>query len=177
MNSNDAVVHSRVKIQYAGRMQKKLYILSGTVVRGNGYGQKLGFPTANLSSSEYARKKFDVPFGVYAGSAEIVSTEECFKAGIVIGPAGKDGLPKIEAHLLGFSSDLYGQELRLSFSHYLRPFEQFTNEESLKKQIERDLTQVRQSVSIQNGAGSNTSDEGIIVQKIASRRRPQPPAR
>jgi riboflavin kinase/FMN adenylyltransferase len=129
-------------------MKKTLFTLRGKVVRGTRIGRKLGFPTANIDRREYVRKKLRIPFGVYAGIAVISGGKKAYPAGIVIGPLDKKGLPKIEAHLLDFSGTLYGKELCLSITRYLRRYKVFKSEASLKKAIAGDLKRVRFSVTL-----------------------------
>ncbi len=102
----------------------------GKVAHGDGYGRKLGFPTINLETDAT-----DFPaMGVYAGSARI----ECvvYRAGIVIGPNNK-----IEAHLIGYSGDLYGREVSLTLEKFLREYKKFDTEEELIAQIKEDIKQ------------------------------------
>ena len=83
------------------------YIIKGTVIKGEGYGKKLGFPTVNLDSETKASsvgtqpREFP-PAGVYSGIA--VLDEKEYRAGIVIGPGDK-----IEAHLIGYNGDEIGR--------------------------------------------------------------------
>lgn len=118
------------------------------VVRGLQYGRALGFPTANLDKAGYRKMSEVIPSGIYAGIAKLTSTGQALKAGIVVGPNEKDGLPKIEAHLLDFSGDLYGQELELSLMEYLRPYHNFKGEDALKEQISTDIEAVRKVVEL-----------------------------
>ena len=62
-----------------------------------------------------------------------------FKSGIVIGPLDKKGLPKIEAHLIGFKGNLYKKNVTLEIRKFLRKFKKFKNESELIKQIGKDL--------------------------------------
>ena len=127
-------------------MRQVLFVLSGTVTRGAGLGRKLGFPTANLDRREYARGKLYITFGVYAGTAAVSDTQKKYRAGIVIGPIDKSGLPKIEAHLLDFSGRLYGKKVSLFLIRYLRPYKTFKTADALKKQIMEDLERVRRRI-------------------------------
>ncbi len=121
-----------------------MIILSGKVIKGAQYGRVLGFPTANLDRRQYVRQKMNLKFGVYFGYANIPSKPvKTYKAGIVIGPLDTTGLPKIEAHLIGFQGNLYGQNVRLRLVKYLRPFKKYKNVEDLKKQINKDLQRIR----------------------------------
>jgi riboflavin kinase / FMN adenylyltransferase len=101
--------------------------ISGKVVRGDGYGRKLGFPTMNLDTKDALPKA-----GVYAGSAEIENTT--YRAGILVNPTGK-----VEAHLLGYIGDSYGKMVTLKLVKFLREYKKFENEKDLIAQIEQDL--------------------------------------
>jgi riboflavin kinase/FMN adenylyltransferase len=107
-----------------------LHKISGKVVRGDGYGRKLGFPTVNLD----AKKPDDLKDGVYAGSADL--EENRYRAGIIIGPNSK-----IEAHLIGFAGDAYGKNVTLEIEKFLREYKKFDTEAELITQIKKDLEQ------------------------------------
>lgn len=115
--------------------------IQGRVIRGDGYGRTIGFPTANLDRRDYVRRKLNLKFGVYAGTATLPSGKS-YRAGIVIGPRDLRGLPKIEAHLIGFAGNLYGKRLVLEVGRFLRPFRKFKDVEVLKKQIKRDIKKI-----------------------------------
>ena len=119
-----------------------MFEISGKVVAGEKIGRRLGFPTANLDRRQFVRSRQRIKLGVWAGRA-VLPEGKTFKAGIVIGPLDKRGLPKIEAHLLGFNGNLYGQRLRLVFGLYLRPFKKFVNEQVLQKQIAKDIARIK----------------------------------
>lgn len=104
--------------------------ITGKVIRGDGYGKKIGFPTVNL---ELKKKEKDFPAdGVYAGTG--ILEGKVYKAGIVIGPNGK-----IEAHLIGYDSDAYGKEVTLEINKFLREFKKFDIEKELINQIKKDI--------------------------------------
>ena len=106
------------------------YIIKGKVIKGDGYGKKLGFPTVNLETAE---KQFP-PEGVYTGT--VVLEEKEYRTGIVIGPNDK-----IEAHLLGYEGDAYGKEVTLNIGEFLREYKNFDTEAELIIQIKKDLEQ------------------------------------
>ncbi len=123
--------------------------ISGRVVHGKKYGRKIGFPTANLDRRSYSRRKLNIKLGVYAGAVKIEKLKiKNYSSGIVIGPIDNRGLPKIEAHLIGFQGSLYGEKITLSLANYLRPFKKFKSELELKKQIQEDLNNIK---NIHNG--------------------------
>lgn len=108
------------------------------MVKGDGYGRKLGFPTVNLETSA----KEITPDGVYAGEAMLMFNTECrtFRAGIVIGPNNK-----VEAHLIGYTGDAYGKEVKLTIEKFLREIKKFETEEELINQIGKDLKKCLQA--------------------------------
>ena len=114
----------------------------GTVIHGEKIGRLLGFPTANLDRRSFVRRRQRVRFGVWAGYAT-TRDGKVWKAGIVVGPLDKKKLPKIEAHLLGYSGSLYGQKLELGLVKYIRAYKKFKSLESLKLQIRKDLKRIR----------------------------------
>jgi riboflavin kinase/FMN adenylyltransferase len=102
--------------------------ISGKVIKGDGYGKKIGFPTVNL---EVGDQKLPMA-GVYTGKA--ILEGKGYRAGIVI-----DHNRKTEAHLLGYNGDAYGQEVTLEIREFLREFKKFNTEKELIAQIEKDL--------------------------------------
>lgn len=118
-----------------------IHRISGRVIRGQAYGRKIGFPTANLDRREYLRRGQKIPFGVYAGTAEVGGKR--YKAGIVIGPLDGRGKPKLEAHLLGFSGNLYGKKIQLELKKFLRKFKKYKDSAELQAAIKKDINQIK----------------------------------
>jgi riboflavin kinase/FMN adenylyltransferase len=115
--------------KYLGRP----YDLSGQVVKGQQIGRSLGFPTANIQIAEDF--KLLPRDGAYAVHAEVNSIQ--YKAILNIGDRPTvDGEQKtIEAHLIDFEGDLYGQELRIYFQEFLREEKKFESLDALKNQL------------------------------------------
>lgn len=103
--------------------------ITGTVIKGLGYGRKLGFPTVNLETetTQFPRD------GVYSGTAVLEGQE--YRAGIVVGPGSN-----IEAHLIGYSGDAYGKEVTLTIEKFIREYQHFDNEQALIDQIKKDIS-------------------------------------
>lgn len=120
---------------------KAKIIIRGKVVRGDGYGKVLGFPTANLDRKQFVRLNRKPKQGIWAGHAKLIKT---YVAAIVIGPLDNKGLPKVEAHLIGFKGNLYGKKLEIVLAQYLRPFSKYKSEAALKVQIRKDVEKVKQ---------------------------------
>jgi len=121
----------------ASQMLGRAYSLAGTVMRGDGLGHQLGFPTANLDITGLALP----PQGVYAVLAEAASKN--YRAVLNIGhrPTLQNPNPqlRVEAHLIDFTADLYGQELEVAFVESLRGEKKFASLGDLREQIARDI--------------------------------------
>ncbi len=125
----------------ASRLLGRDYALAGRVVPGEGLGRKLGFPTANLDTSGLVLP----PRGVYA--ARVQRAQGSWPAVVNIGvrPTFSPGAssPRVEAHLLDFEGELYGEELELIFLERLRDEQPFDSPEALREQIARDIAMAR----------------------------------
>ena len=113
------------------------YRLSGTVVVGKQLGRTIGFPTANVQVEKY---KFLPRGGVYVASARL-SDGRIFRSVVNIGTQpttpGTHNLA-IEAYLLDFSEDIYGQHLVLDLLAFLRPEKKFASIVDLVRHIGMD---------------------------------------
>jgi riboflavin kinase/FMN adenylyltransferase len=126
----------------ACRLLGRTYGLAGTVVRGDQLGHRLGFPTANLEVSGLALP----PAGVYVASARLPGRSLPAVVNLGCRPTlgGKADHLQVEAHLLGFRGDLYGQELELQFLARLRDELRFPDLAALRRQIEADCEAARE---------------------------------
>jgi riboflavin kinase/FMN adenylyltransferase len=113
------------------------YRLSGTVVVGKRLGHTIGFPTANVQMEQF---KFLPKGGVYVASARL-SDGRIYRSVVNIGTQpttpGTHNLA-VEAYLLDFSEDIYGQHLALDLLAFLRPEKKFASIEDLVRQIGMD---------------------------------------
>lgn len=127
----------------AAQMLGRPYALCGRVIEGDHVGRELGFPTANLDVAG----RLLPPSGVYAGLARVGGKD--FRAALNIGfrPTVVSAMPqlRVEAHLLDFAGDLYGQELEIEVGDRLRAEKKFASAAELREQIRRDVESVRQS--------------------------------
>jgi riboflavin kinase / FMN adenylyltransferase len=125
------------QLDLASQMLGRPYALCGSVIKGDGLGRKLGFPTANLDVSGMAIP----PNGVYAVHAHEGGRTHRAVANIGVRPTIHSAAPvlHVEAHLLDYSGDLYGQELELSFVEKLRAEQKFPSVDALKAQIRSDI--------------------------------------
>ncbi|MFL5923064.1 MAG: riboflavin biosynthesis protein RibF [Gaiellaceae bacterium] len=124
------------EVERAARLLGRPAEVEGTVVAGDARGGTLGFPTANLRQEPGLL----VPaYGIYAGAAD------GRRAAISIGTNPHYGGEerRIEAFLLDFDGDLYGQRLRLQLWERLRDERAFESEDDLVSQIARDVEATR----------------------------------
>jgi riboflavin kinase/FMN adenylyltransferase len=129
------------ELERAGRLLGRSYSISGRVVRGDGLGRKLGFPTANV------QMKHNRPplTGIFAVRLHGAASEPLpAVASLGVRPTVKQqGAPVLEAHALDFSGDLYRRHVRVEFLHRLRDEEKYADLATLTRQIARDAKNAR----------------------------------
>ncbi len=118
------------------------YRVSGEVVHGDARGKLIGIPTANL---DVATVQAVPKTGVYVCWTYVGGKRYGAVANIGFRPTFDNGtaLPKIEAHILDYSEDLYGMVLSLEFVERLRDEMRFSSVESLIEQIQADISIAR----------------------------------
>lgn len=127
-------------VEEAARLLGFPYFLDGTVERGNAVGRRLGFPTANLS---VAPGKCLPDLGIYTAWMRVRGAWHPAAASLGYRPTfGGDRLT-VEAYVLDFDSDIYGERARLAFVHRLREERQYPDEASLIAQMREDVAETR----------------------------------
>lgn len=140
------------------------YSIRGTVVRGDGRGRELGFPTANLELNDPTKL---VPAdGIYVARA--ILREGTIDGVLHVGPRPTfvGAAPTIELHLLDWSGDLYGRHLRVDLCARLRGVERFPTVEALIDAMNEDVRVAREV--LREGAGACGS-RGIALASKASK--------
>jgi riboflavin kinase/FMN adenylyltransferase len=129
------------QLDAAGQMLGREYALAGEVVKGDQRGSELGLPTANLDITDLCTPRK----GVYAAHAEVNGATHRAAVNIGLRPTVAEAEPTlhVEAHLLDFEGDLYGEVLTLTFVGKLRDEKPFDSLDALKAQIEKDIVQAR----------------------------------
>ncbi|MGD8322714.1 MAG: bifunctional riboflavin kinase/FAD synthetase [Gemmatimonadota bacterium] len=146
--TGEAVSSSRIRRAVAGgRLQEawaclgRPYSIRGVVVRGDGRGKELGFPTANLKVA--GTDKLIPPAGIYAVRGVLRSGT--FPGALHLGPRPtfKGSPPTIELHLMDFEADIYGEEVRVDFVELLRDIRPFSTVRALVAQMREDVEEAR----------------------------------
>jgi riboflavin kinase/FMN adenylyltransferase len=124
------------------------------VVRGEGRGKLLGFPTANLDLYHEACP----PEGGYVGRAWL--DKQAYPAAVSVGrkltfarEAQMPAEPAVEVYLLDFSGDILGRTLEVEFLTWLRSQERFPDGEALAEQMGRDVSAVREFLAREKLSG------------------------
>jgi riboflavin kinase/FMN adenylyltransferase len=129
----------------AARALGRPHRLEGIVVRGDARGRELGYPTANLLTAPHAAVPAD---GVYAGWLNRRAGAPLMAA-ISIGTnptfAGRER--RVEAFVLDFDADLYGERLGLDFVARLREQRRYDGMEPLVEQIRKDVEETRSALT------------------------------
>jgi len=125
----------------ASQMLGRTYAICGRVVKGDRVGRQLGFPTANLDVTDLILP----PNGVYSGRTTL--RKKSYRVALNIGFRPTIALAarqlRVEAHLLDFDEDLYGEELTVEIGGKLRDEKKFTSSADLRRQISRDIAVLR----------------------------------
>ncbi|WP_430783865.1 bifunctional riboflavin kinase/FAD synthetase [Actinoplanes sp. G11-F43] len=115
--------------------------LSGVVVRGDQRGRELGFPTANLMADRYAAVPADGIYAAWFTGADGVRRASSVSIGT--NPTFSGTERRIEAYVLDFDGDLYGERVSLDFAGHLREQRTYDAIEPLIAQIRADVEETR----------------------------------
>lgn len=119
------------------------FYITGEVIKGRQLGRTIGVPTANVEPDS---RQLIPASGVYRGSVE--TGGKIYKAVINVGSnptVSESGSTRIETHLIGFSGNLYGREIKITFDDRLRDEKKFESLEALKLQISHDIEALKQT--------------------------------
>lgn len=162
--SGNVISSSRVRraladgdVSQAAACLGRPFQLPGSVVEGRRRGRAIGIPTANL---EIGSERAYPARGVYACRAWVNERPVNAVTNIGVRPTFEsDAAPTVEAHLLDFDADLYGQTLRLDFVARLRPEQKFGGANELIEQVKKDIAAAR-SILERPGGGKQEAGGG-----------------
>ena len=139
------------------RLGYRWFVL-GEVVPGDRRGRELGFPTANLRLGEDCRLRH----GIYA--VRLQRPDGTILDGVASygrRPTFGGGPPLLEVFLFDFSGDLYGEEVAVSFIHWIRPELTFADVDELVAEMGRDSVKAREALA---AAGPGTHLDRSLAQ-------------
>ncbi|TFV68065.1 bifunctional riboflavin kinase/FAD synthetase [Blastococcus sp. CT_GayMR20] len=132
----------------AARALGRPHRVDGIVVRGDRRGRDMGYPTANVESPPFTAIPAD---GVYAGhlvtrDPRSGASRERFPAAISVGsnPTFQGSRRTVEAYVLDYDDDLYGEHVGVEFVHRLRPMAAFPDVDALLAAMAKDVSDTRQ---------------------------------
>ena len=142
-------IRKLISIGNVGEASKLLgydYPMSGAVIHGEGRGKKINFPTANV---DYPKDKAIPANGIYACWGVIGNERFMAATNIGLNPTftPERKIPSLEAYLLDFDRDIYGEVLTLEFAARLRDEIRYTSVDALIQQIHEDVKQTREILS------------------------------
>ena len=122
-------------------------IITDIVVRGQGQGRRLGYPTANLAqrhslaSGVWTARVKILPSPLQGeGQGEVIGQSKIYPSLLVVGARRRPNHTLLEeVYLLGFRGNLYGKVLEIKVGKKLRAIKKFKNIAALKKQIKEDI--------------------------------------
>jgi riboflavin kinase/FMN adenylyltransferase len=124
----------------AARLLGRPYSIGGEVVSGAGRGRTLGFPTANVKTD----RPLGLPVGVYVCRFVVGPSQHRAVVNVGVRPTFGENELAVEAHVLDFAGDLYGERVRLTFLRRLRDERKFPNIDELRRQIALDVASARE---------------------------------
>ncbi len=143
----DAVSATRVRtdlsegdIAAANELLGWSFAVAAGVIRGDGRGRELGYPTANMSLDA----AFELAQGIYA--VRFLGTDGVVRDGVASygrRPMFGGGDPVLETFVFDFSGDLYGRTALVSLHEFIRPEERFDSVAELVAQMDRDSIDAR----------------------------------
>jgi riboflavin kinase/FMN adenylyltransferase len=133
-------------ISEASKLLGYRYQLGGEVIHGEGRGKTINFPTANVN---YPKGKVMPPNGIYACWAHLGDKKFMAATNIGLNPTftPERQIPSLEAYLLDFDRDIYGETMQLEFVARLRDEIRYTSVDALIKQIHDDVDKTRAVLS------------------------------
>ena len=127
------------EVDVAARFLGTPFMLEGEVVAGDRRGRSLGMPTANLVPDD----RLVIPgHGVYAASVD----GRAAAVSVGVRPTFETGRGVlVEAHVIDFEGDLYGETVRIAFLERLRGERRFSSSEALLEQMWADVERAREA--------------------------------
>ena len=126
------------------KLHEKLFpvVLTGKVIHGKALGRTVGMPTANI---EVTNKNLLPESGVYVTRIKVGDETYLAVTNIGLRPTvDNEQQVTVEAHILDFNQDIYGQAVELEVHKFLRPIQKFGSLEEVLKQVKKDIEEAKQ---------------------------------
>jgi riboflavin kinase/FMN adenylyltransferase len=127
-------------VRRAAALLGRAYTIGGPVVHGRRVGHSLGFPTINIG---LPAGKLLPKYGVYFGYARLNGKDYRAMFNLGVKPTVGSDAPTLEAHLIDFDGEAYGEAARVSFVARIRDERKFASREELSERIARDVELAR----------------------------------
>ncbi|MDG1854669.1 MAG: bifunctional riboflavin kinase/FAD synthetase [Verrucomicrobiales bacterium] len=147
--SGDVISSTRVReslkrgdLKDANSLLGREFSISGQVIKGDGIGRRMSFPTANIDIFEPVA----IPNGVYAVLANLEGESFQGVANLGVRPTvmgSNNSDQKLEVYLFNFDRMIYGENLEVSFVNYIREEKKFNSVDDLKDQIINDVKEAK----------------------------------
>ena len=151
-------------LEKANRFLGRPYSIVGRVVKGDGRGRYLNFPTANIQPLSV--NKLIPRDGVYAVGVALANLSFIGAMSIGVRPTFSSSNRTLEIHLLDFNGDLYGENLVISFLKRLRDEIKFDSTDELIHQMELDVSQVASEFGCQAFRYHQKSEDKYLENEI-----------
>ena len=129
----ECIMNGDMKSAYS--LMGHCYAIDFSVIKGDGRGHKMGFPTIN---QQYADEYILPKFGVYAGVAIVDDKEYPAVLNVGIRPTFLTDKPLAETNIIGYSGDLYDKKVKVMFKEYIRNEKKFASLDEIISAIEND---------------------------------------
>jgi len=133
------------KFKEVRKLLGRYFSFSGKIIEGKKMGKKIGYPTANIIVENV--NKLMPNDGVYAVYIKVNSKDYMGMMNIGYNPTFNSSKKSVEVHILDFSEDIYGIDVKVSIVEKIRKEKKFLLVEDLKKNLDIDKKKVRQLLS------------------------------
>jgi len=134
-------------IELANKDLKRIFSISGKVIKGDQRGRTIGIPTANI---EYPLNTIIIPYGVYAVETAIDGNTYFGIVNFGIRPTFNKEKPIVEAYLFDFDNNIYDKNIELFFYKQIRQEKKFNGIKELLNQINLDIAEAKKILNYGN---------------------------
>lgn len=133
------------KVEEAAELLGRYHGIRGTVMHGRGQGTGMGFPTANVELDATLALPAD---GVYEGIMLIDGVAYPAAVNVGLPPMFElsEGSAHLEANVIGYSGNLYGKEVKLAFTRFLRPSKKFKDQAELVATVLGNIEDIKRNL-------------------------------